>query len=340
MFNLRFSERSVILGAFAAIYLIWGSTYLAIRLLAETLPGLSAVGLRYIIAGGILYAWAIWRKTPQPTRIQWRSGWIAGVLLLFGGNGGVVIAIRYLDSGLVAVLVAMVPLWIAFLMWFWPGGQAPSWKVVGALGVGLLGVVILAAPVNLLGSAPIYLPALLVVMLACLSWAVGSVYSRTAELPSSAQMVSALQMLGGGVMLIIAGAIDGEWSRFELQAVSWTSFLAFLYLIVFGSVVAFTAFSWLIRTVEPTLVATYAYVNPVVAVFLGWLIVDEPIGPRTLVAAGLIVGSVILVTTENARRKPQPDSPASEAPAAPAAMSCGPNREECRLDERLQKKCA
>jgi drug/metabolite transporter (DMT)-like permease len=331
MFNLRFSERSVKIAAFAAIYLIWGSTYLAIRLLAETLPGVSMVGFRFVVAGILLFAWAWWRKAPRPTRSQWRSGWITGVLMLAGGTGGVVVAIRYLDSGLVALLVAMVPLWIALLMWFWPGGQAPSWTVVGALGIGLLGAAILAAPGDVLTGEPIHLPALLVLMLACLSWAAGSLYSRKADLPKSPHLISAMQMLAGGIVLVVAGALEGEWSRFELQAVSWTSILAFLYLVVFGSLVAFSAYSWLIRTVEPTLVATYAYVNPVVAVFLGWLIADEPIGARTVIAAILIIGSVILVTTANARRK------AKLAAAATRQEPVGP---ETGLGKVLAEKCA
>ncbi len=308
MTNLLGPERSLKIGAFLAIYLIWGSTYLAIRLLAETLPGLTMMGMRFFVAGAALYLWARWRGAARPTRRNWSAGAVTGGLMLCGGTGFVIVAMRQLDSGMVALLVGMVPLWIAFLMWLWPGirqagGQAPSWATVGALLVGFVGVAILAAPGNVLGSSSIHLQSVLVTMAACVLWGLGSIYSRNAELPSSPHLVSALQMLSGGAMIVTWGLLDGEWASFEPQAVSSTSVLAFFYLVVFGSIVAFSAYSWLIRNTEPTLVATYAYVNPVVAIFLGWWIADEPLSARTLLAAALILGSVVLVTTENARRK-------------------------------------
>ncbi len=324
MFEHKFSERTVRLAAFAAIYLIWGSTYLGIRLLAETLPGLSMVGVRFFVAGLLLYLFARWRGAPAPAGREWRSAIVTGVLMLAGGTGGVVLAIRNLDSGLVALLVGMLPLWIAFLMWFWPasrqtGSGAPSLRVVASLLIGFFGVAILAAPSDILGGEPIHLPAVLVTVFACLSWAVGSLYSRTATLPRSPHLVSGIQMLAGGVAMLAWGLLDGEWRSFDLQAVSLTSALALLYLIVFGSLIAFSAYSWLIRTTEPTLVITYAYVNPVVAIFLGWLIADEAVSARILIAAVLIIGSVILVTRANARPRPgQRSAPVQERPAAVA----------------------
>jgi drug/metabolite transporter (DMT)-like permease len=311
----RLSERSLLIAAFAAIYVIWGSTYLAIRLLAETLPGLSGMAVRFLVAGALLYAWARWRGAAKPTRAHWRAGTLTGGLMLCGGGGGVVVAIRHLDSGLVALLVGMVPLWIAFLLWFWPGGRRPSLPVVAALLIGFGGVAILAAPGDVLGGEPIHLPSVLVMMLACLSWGVGSLVSRGVELPRSPHLVSALQMLTGGAFLLTWGLLDGEWEGFDPQGVSATSVLALLYLIFLGSIVAFSAYSWLIRTAEPTQVATYAYVNPVVAVFLGWLIADEPVGGRTLVAAALILGSVALVTRATARRGREEPRAAGEGPA-------------------------
>ena len=186
-------------------------------------------------------------------------------------------------------------------MWLWPGhGESPSLKTFLALLIGFGGVAILAAPGDVLGGEPIHLPAVGITVFACLSWAVGSLYSRTAPLPTSPHVVSSVQMLGGGVLLMVWGIATGDWQRFEPAAITSTSILALLYLIVFGSLIAFSAFSWLIRTTEPTLVSTYAYVNPVVAIFLGWLIADESVDARTLMAAALIVGSVVLVTTASA----------------------------------------
>ncbi len=330
MTDSRLSERSLTVAAFAAIYVVWGSTYLAIRLLAETLPGLSMMAVRFLVAGALLYAWARWRGAASPTPAQWRAGALTGVLMLCGGGGGVVMAIRHLDSGLVALLVGMVPLWIAFLMWFWPGrrsggGRAPSLPVVAALLIGFCGVAILAAPGDVLGGAPIHLPSVLVTMLACLSWGVGSLTSRNVELPRSPHLVSALQMLAGGSALLLWGLVDGEWRGFDPQGVSLTSVLALLYLIFFGSILAFSAYSWLIRTAEPTQVATYAYVNPVVAMFLGWLIAGEPIGGRSLAAAALILGSVVLVTRANARRKGKTEAVEEDAAgeSTPAPESPG-----------------
>jgi drug/metabolite transporter (DMT)-like permease len=341
MFHLGLSERSVKIAAFAAIYLIWGSTYLAIRFLAETLPGLTMVGVRFFLAGMILFAWAWLRKAPRPTPTQWRSGLVTGVLMLCGGTGGVVIAIRHVDSGLVALLVGMVPLWIAFLMSFWPGHQAPSRGIVGALLVGFLGVAILAAPSEALGGEPVHLAPVLVTMLACLFWGIGSLYSRDVELPRSPRMASAIQMLGGGAALVVWGFLDGEWHGFALQAVSWSSILAFFYLIVFGSLIAFSAYSWLIRNTEPTLVSTYAYVNPVVAVFLGWLLAGEPVGVRTLVAAVLILGSVVLVTTANARRKPKQAAPVGTSTVQPTAiLRYDPDPEQKLESPKLERRCA
>ena len=329
------------IGAFLSIYLIWGSTYLAIRLLADTLPGLTMMGLRFLVAGAVLFLWARWRGAAKPEWQHWKAGIVTGGLMLCGGTGGVVVAIRYLDSGLVALLVGMVPLWIAFMMWFWPGGRAPSPATFGALFVGFIGVAILAAPASALGGTAIHLPAVVATMLACISWGLGSLCSRDARLPSSPHLVSALQMLCGGTMIIIWGGFAGEWQRFDAQVVSWTSILAFLYLVVFGSLVAFSAYSWLIRTSEPTLVATYAYVNPVVAIFLGWWIADEPLSARMLVAAALILGSVVLVTTESGRRKRRGPRLKASGDSPPTVEETGYDADDDRsADDRPLGRCA
>ncbi len=334
MIDLKVSERTVRIGAFAAVYVIWGSTYLGMRMLAETRLGLSMLGIRFFVAGLILFLWARWRGAPWPEPRQWRAGITSGLLMLAGGAGGVMVALRNLESGLVALLVGMVPLWIAVLLWLWPGqGDRPSLKTFFALLIGFGGVAILAAPGDVLGGEPIYLPAVLVTVLACLSWAVGSLYSRTAPLPSSPHMVSGVQMLAGGVLLALWGIGDGDWQRFAPQAITPVSAWALLYLIVFGSLIAFSAYSWLIRTTEPTLVATYAYVNPVVAVFLGWLLADESFGPRTLIAAALIVGSVILLTTAGAGQERRPRRADADRPGADRPDADRPDANRLPLDD-------
>ncbi len=292
-----------LVAAFAAVYLIWGSTYLAIRLLMETLPGFTMVGLRFFVAGGLLIAWAVFRGAQRPSRRQIvTAGWI-GIMLLCVGTGAVVWATQYLDSGLVALLVAMEPLWLAMLIMVLPGmGLRPTAGTWAALALGFGGAVLLAAPTDVLGSEAIHLPSVLVLAVGCLSWAAGSLLSRRVSLPKSMSMSSGIQMLVGGAALIVVGFGYGEWSAIDPAGVSNRSILAFLYLVVFGSIIAFSAYAWLILQVNPTLVSTHTYVNPVVAIYLGWLIAGESVGPRTLAAAALILTSVVIMTSIEARQ--------------------------------------
>ncbi len=305
MSSSRISERAWKVAAFVAIYFVWGSTYLAIRLVSETLPAFIMIGMRFFLAGLLLYGWIRLRGLPSPEPRQWRAASISGVILLCFGTGGVVWGVQYLDSGLVALLVGTEPLWLALLMWAWPGGRRPSLGTFGALALGFCGAALLAAPGGAGGN--LSLAPVLVVLAACVAWGAGSLYSRDADLPASPLWVTTIQMLAGGAVMIAFGLGIGEWRGFDPQAVTATSLLAFAYLVVFGSLVAFSAFSWLIRTTEPTLVATHTYVNPVVAVFLGWLIAGESVGPRTIAASVLIVGAVFLITTSSLRRRQQPE---------------------------------
>lgn len=321
------SRRLKIIAAFAAVYIVWGSTYLAIRLLMDTLPGFSMIGLRFFVAGSILVGWGLWRRHATPTWTQIRTASWIGVMLLFGGTGAVVWATQYLDSGLVALLIAMEPLWLALLIMAWPGmGSRPTLGTWLALGLGFAGAGLLAAPTDVLGSRAIHLPSVLMLAVGCLSWAAGSLISRRVSLPRSAAMSSGVQMLAGGAALLVFGALRGDWNGFDPRAVSTTSVLAFLYLVIFGSIVAFSAYAWLILEVEPTLVSTHTYVNPVVAIVLGWWIADEAVGPRTLVAAALILLSVVLMTTLEARQGRRRREAAKAAQAAPATglgQTCG-----------------
>lgn len=284
--------------AFAAVYLIWGSTYLAIRLAIETIPPFLMAGIRFLIAGAILYAWARWRGTPPPLRPHWLAATIVGGLLLVGGNGGVVWAEQRVPSGLTALLIATVPLWMAFLNWLRPGGVKPSNGVIAGLLLGFIGITLLVGPGELAGGHHVDSLGAAVLIMASLSWAAGSLYSRRAQLPASPLLTTGMEMLAGGALLLIAGSLADEWARFELSALSVRSSLALTYLIVFGALVGFTAYIWLLRVSTPAQASTYAYVNPVVAIFLGWALAGEPLTARTLLAAAIIVAAVVVITTQ------------------------------------------
>ena len=276
--------------------MIWGSTYLAIRIAIETLPPFLMAGVRFVVAGTVLVGWSRLRGSALPTRIQWRNTAVVGAMLLLVGNGAVVWAEQWVPSGLVALLVATVPLWIVLVDWGWGERRPPGpWLVLG-LAWGLAGVALLvgtegigiAVGKPLLGAG--------VVLVGALSWAAGSIVARDAAMPSSPAMTVGAEMLCGGGLLLILSLAVGEPAAFRLPDVTLRSVLARLYLIVFGALVAFSAYIWLLGRVPAARVSTYAYVNPVVAVFLGWALADEPLTARTLVAAAIIILSVVLIT--------------------------------------------
>ncbi len=315
------SFQAKLIGAFTAVYIVWGSTYLAIHLVMETLPGFLAVGLRFLLAGALLTGWALATGAQKPTLRQFLNASLVGTMLLFIGTGGVVWAAAHLQSGLLALVVAMEPLWLTLLLWVWPGGHKPGPYQWAAMAVGFVGAAILAAPGAVLAGPAIHLPSVLVLTIGCLSWAAGSLHGRTTDMPLASAWNSGVQMLTGGGALIVFGFARGEWAAFRPENASLVSVAAFVYLVVFGSLVAFSAYLWLMRHVDPAMVATHTFVNPVVAVFLGWWIAGEVITSRTLMAASLIVVSVVLTTIAEHQRKralqgqPQPAShfPASEA---------------------------
>ncbi|MEM7051994.1 MAG: EamA family transporter [Acidobacteriota bacterium] len=301
--------------SFTAVYLIWGSTYLAIRFAIETLPTFTMASVRFVIAGLVLYGWARWRGAKAPTGRQWRHAAIIGGLLLLGGNGLVVWAEHYIPSGWAALLVGTEPLWIVLLLMLSRSGERPTPRTVFAIVVGFVGVAVLTAPGNSPEGGGLYWPAAVAVPLAALSWAIGSLYSRRADMPESNPLATSLQMLTGGALLGLTGAGFGEFQNLDPSAFSLTSLAALAYLIVFGSLIAFSAYAWMVRNVDPTLVATYAYVNPVVAVILGWLFAGEPVGWRTLIAGGFILGAVALLSKRP--RKVEKSEPEDE----PVALS-------------------
>lgn len=287
---------SRILLAFASIYVVWGSTYLGIRIAVETLPPLRMAGVRFLIAGGLLLAVARIRRTPWPTAREWRAVAVIGTLLFLGGNGGVMLAARRLPSGLIAVFIAVTPLFIALL-----DRQRARLGLGGVLGLalGVAGVAILVVPGK--GGAldgPGAALGVLAVLGASITWAAGSLLSRRLKVPRDALASTGGQMIAGGVALLVVGLI-GE--GVHVGPISGRSALAFVYLIVFGSLIGFTAYAWLLQVSRPVLVATYAYVNPAVALFLGWLIADEPLTPRIGLGAGVVLAAVVLISVTGQR---------------------------------------
>jgi drug/metabolite transporter (DMT)-like permease len=304
-FNLSaVSLRWRIVIAFAAVYLIWGSTYLAIRFAIETIPPYLMGGVRFLLAGGALYAVLRWRGVAAPTRRQWRSTLIVGGLLLFGGNGGVMVAEQFVPSSLAALIIAIVPLWVVLLNWKWGDRVRPTLGVVAGVILGVIGIGLIAAPGT---SADAIKPIGLVILIgASLSWSIGTLYSRRAELPSNALLSTAMEMLTGGGLLLVAGLLLGQGGQIRLENVTLRSVASLGYLVIFGSLLGFTAYVWLLKVTTPAKVSTYAFVNPVVAVFLGWLLAGEALNVRTLIAAAIIIAAVVLITLNQGKpRAPQ-----------------------------------
>lgn len=311
--------------AFAAIYVIWGSTYLGIRVAVETIPPFAMAAVRFFIAGLTLLLVLRWRGETMPTRKQWRDSLIVGTCLLLGGNGLVAWAEQYIPSGIAALAIGIQPVFMVITEWSWRGGQRPAPAVFVGMALGFFGVAYLAAPWETASASSLSLPALAAILVGCLSWAFGSIYSRHAK-PSPPPMVgAAAQMLAGSLSLGLVAACRGEFSTIHPGAISAASWWALAYLIAVGSWVGYSTFVWLLKHSTPARVSTYAYVNPIVAMFLGWLILHEPISPRTAWSAVAIVAAVVIVTTQK-NRKPVatpavPDSdplPPTMQPPAPA----------------------
>lgn len=287
----------LVLAAFAAVYLLWGSTYLAIRVGVETVPPLILAGLRHFIVALFLYPILRWKTGVRPTAANWKSAAVTGCLLLFVGNGGVSWAEQIVPSGVTALLVTMVSLWLVVVDWLRPGGVRPVPKVLFGLVLGFAGVVLLVGPSHLGASDRVDLRGVAVLVIASFAWACGSIYSKHDGMPRSALLGVAMQSFSGGVALLIAGFLSGEFHRFHFAAVSWRSWVALAYLILFGSCIGLSAYIYILRKSTSARVATYALVNPVVALILGWLFADENISRRTVSAAVVILTAVVLVIT-------------------------------------------
>jgi drug/metabolite transporter (DMT)-like permease len=296
--------------ALIAVYIVWGSTYLAIRFAIETIPPFLSAGIRFLVAGVILYTWRRLSGDPAPKKVEWRSASIVGILLLLGGNGGLVWAEQHIPSGIASVFIATTPLWMVLIDSLRPGGRRANWLTwVGVL-VGLLGIFLLANPwqTHTASSPPLDPIGIVVLMIAAFSWSIGSLYSRNATLPDSPLLGTGMEMLVGSAGLFAFATLVGEWKQFDLAAISLRSVSGLTYLIIFGSGIGFVAYTWLLRNAPTSIVSTYAYVNPVVAILLGSVIANEPLEQIEIISAAIIIAGVILITTSKSitQRKPSP----------------------------------
>jgi drug/metabolite transporter (DMT)-like permease len=302
-------KKTLVIVAFVALYLIWGSTYLGIRFAIETIPPFLMAGARFALAGIIMYAIAWSQGIGKSTWANWGTSVIIGACLLLGGNGGVTISEQFIDSGLAALVVAIVPIYIVLLGWMTGMARRPTPVMWMGLAGGFVGVAVLFGPGLHFHSVGGRNPAIGISILLVTSfiWSAGSLYSRVAKHAPSPFLTAAQQMICGGILLLVAGCVTGELPRFRPSSISSLSFFSFIYLVLIGAVVGYTAYIWLLRHCDPAKVATYAYVNPIVAVLLGTFFAGETVTMRTLIAAALIIGSVaLIITAQQLRARAEP----------------------------------
>lgn len=296
-----------IVGALVAVYILWGGTYLAMKVAIETLPPFTMAGIRFLIAGAIIYIWQLARGVEKPQIRHWKNAAIVGGTMLLGGNGSIVWAEQFVSSGIAAIIFATVPFWVMLLSWLCQGGKRPNGMVFGGLVLGLIGIFLLVNnSVSELSNTSFQWGGYIALIAATLFWAGGTLYSRVAKLPSAIFMSIALQMLTGGLLCLLFGGVMGEWTQFHIALVSRRSAFALGYLILFGSIIGFSAYIWLLKVADPTLVTTNTYVNPVVAVILGWMLAGEQMTTHDALAALLIVLSVIIVHKGSNRKAVAP----------------------------------
>ena len=297
------ASRTALWLAFATIYLVWGSAYLAVRGAGATLPPGLMAGAGVLTAGSILYAWLWFTRRIRPTPRQWFDNAIVGALLLLGGNGLVSWAEQTVPSGIATLLISVGPLFIVLGDWLvlvvgrdHTRGARPTLPTLAGIALGVVGLVLLVAP-SLSVDAAVPLDPWRVggILIACVTWSAGSIYTRYARTPAEPMTAAAIQMLTGGLWLVLAAAALGEPGRFDPAGIAPHSVLAWLYLVFVGSLVGFTTFVWLMKHSTPARVSTYAYVNPVVAVFLGWLLASEPLTARTVGATAVIILAVVMI---------------------------------------------
>ena len=283
--------------AMISIYVVWGSTYLGIRFAVQTMPPFLMAGARFLIAGTVLYLIRRASGDQKPSLEEWKSAAIIGIFLLVGGNGGVVWAEQWVASGVAALLVATAPLWMILMDSLHPRGRKPHrWAILG-VGLGFIGIVILIDPLRSMSSNEmVEFSGAGVLVLSSLLWSIGSLYSRQAKLPPSPMLGTGMEMLAGGLGLLILGVLTGELEHLSFVSISRSSWIGWLYLVVFGSWIGFSAYTWLLRSAPTPFVSTYAYVNPIVAVLLGYFLAGEILTFRIFVSALMVVGSVALIS--------------------------------------------
>jgi drug/metabolite transporter (DMT)-like permease len=295
-------SRALVFWSFAAIYIVWGSTYLGIRIIVEAVPPLFASASRFLVAGTVLWIVARVRGAPPPERSLWPRAFVLGGLFFLIGNGGISWAETRVPSGLTALLAATTPLWTVVLESAHDGWRRPPLRTVAGVLLGLAGVAILVAPGGVLGGEHADLLGAIAISVASVGWAAGSVASHRLHLHPDPALGTAMKMLAGGVLLTAAGFVAGEGPRLLASSITPRVIGAWVYLVLFGSLLGFSAFNYLLRVTSPAKVSTSGYVNPLVAVILGWLFLSEPISERTLLAAAVIVGGVVLIRTVNSKQ--------------------------------------
>jgi len=279
-----------------SLYIVWGSTYLAIRFAVETMPPFLHASLRFLVSGAILYIWRLAAGDEKPTLRNWKSTAIVGTLLLVGGNGLVAFAEKSVPSGIAALIITTSPFWLVLFESLRAGGTKPTWLSILGLLIGFSGVFLLIGPAEFTGSEHQFDTfGVTLLLIAPVLWSLGSIYARGADMPKSILMSTGMQMLTGAVALFIVSVVTNELSGFNFGAVSTRSWWGLIYLITFGSLVGFVSYGWLLHNAPVSLMSTYAYVNPVVAVFLGWLFAGEVLNGRIAIASVIIIGSVIVI---------------------------------------------
>lgn len=300
--SLEYKKTIMIVVALLSVYIVWGSTYLGIKIAIETFPPFLMAGIRFLVAGALLYGFVVVKEKRQPKLIEWRDTTIIGTLLLLGGNGLVVIAEKTIPSSIAAIVIATVPLWMIVIAWLLKSQIKPNRSTLIGTLIGFIGVVILMFPSH---QAHLHFDTfgLLLTLLAAILWSLGSIYSQKAILPTSVMLSTAMQMLSGGLVLIIVATLFGEWQQFHIETLSSRSLFAFAYLVFIGSLVGFSAYVWLLKNASPYLASTYAFVNPLVALCLGYFFADEVLSVKALLATVLIISAVVIITLSKAKKR-------------------------------------